>query len=80
MTMPPMETFGGKSIVDLKRGIGDTEAGSGKKLKLVKEEEKKSGLVKKCESEIELDEKVYTGSGARGLYSFQKISFLYWLI
>ena len=65
MTMPPMETFGGKSIVDLKRGIGDTEANSRKKPKLEKGEEKKSSLVKKCESDMELDEKVDTGSGAQ---------------
>jgi len=63
--MPPMETFGGKSIVDLKRGIGDTEAANRKKPKLEKEEEKKSSLVKKCEFEMELDEKVDTGSGAK---------------
>ena len=63
--MPPMETFGGKSIVDLKRGIGDTEAASRKKPKLEKEEEKKGSLVKKCEFEMELDEKVDTGSGAK---------------
>ena len=65
MTMPPTETFGGKSIVDLKRGIGDTEAGSRKKLKLEKEEEKKSSLVKKCESEMEPDEKMLTASRAK---------------
>ena len=63
--MPPMETFGGKSIVDLKRGIGDTEAASRKKPKLEKEEEKKSSLVKKCKFEMELDEKVDTGSEAK---------------
>ena len=50
-----METFGQKRMVDLKRGIGDTNS-VGKKQKLDNSEE-----VKKEECEFEPDEKVAIG-------------------
>ena len=57
LTFPEMETYNEKPMVDLKRGIGDTNSGR-KKQKLEKGEEMKK------EFEMELDEKVATGCKA----------------